>query len=204
VPAARSKAEGSDRRAQILEAAKSVFAERGVKASTVRDIGTRAQIQSGSLYYHFESKIDMVDEILTAFCSEVLAQYRVIAKSDVDDIERIRQMTRYAFSLIPEHSAAVQILMNDSADLVADARFGYLIDFNNEVERQWVNAVKRAIKSGYVRREIHPQVFYRFARDAILGTVRWYRPTGRLTIDRLSNDLSDIMLRGALTEEGRG
>lgn len=193
----------SDRRAEILEAAKSVFAERGVKASTVRDIGTRAEIQSGSLYYHFSSKIDMVDEILGAFCAQVLVHYREIAKADVEDVERVRMMVRYAFSLIPEHAAAVLILLNDSDDLIADPRFGYLVDFNYEVERHWVNTVKRAVKAGEIRREIHPQVFYRFARDAILGTIRWYRPTGRLGIDRLADDLSDVLLRGALTEQAK-
>ena len=44
-----------------------MFAERGLRATTVRDIADSAGILSGSLYHHFSSKEEMVDELLRGF-----------------------------------------------------------------------------------------------------------------------------------------
>ena len=53
----------SGRRDELLEIAAGLFADRGVRATTVRDIADAAGILSGSLYHHFDSKESMVDEI---------------------------------------------------------------------------------------------------------------------------------------------
>ena len=44
------------RREELLAIAASLFAERGFKNTTVRDIADAAGILSGSLYHHFDSK----------------------------------------------------------------------------------------------------------------------------------------------------
>jgi AcrR family transcriptional regulator len=186
----------SDRRAEVLEAAKAVFVERGVQASTVREIGARAGILSGSLYHHFESKAQIVDEILSSFCTEVLENYCRISKTDAPAVEHIRMMVHYALSLIPKHSAAVLILLNSSQDLVQESRFSYLVGFDAEVEQYWTEAVEEGIHAGTVRAGIDSWVFYRFARDAILGAIRWYRPSGTRSIDQLAGTFDELILSG--------
>lgn len=51
----------NSRRDELLELAAAMFAERGLRATTVRDIADSAGILSGSLYHHFSSKEEMVD-----------------------------------------------------------------------------------------------------------------------------------------------
>ena len=57
----------SSRRDELLELAATMFAERGLRATTVRDIADSAGILSGSLYHHFKSKEQMVEEVLRGF-----------------------------------------------------------------------------------------------------------------------------------------
>jgi AcrR family transcriptional regulator len=71
------------RRDEILEFAAGVIAERGIKDATVRDIGEAAGILSGSLYYHFDSKEQIVLELLKPSTDEnyaravaICAEYR--------------------------------------------------------------------------------------------------------------------------------
>ena len=73
-----SRTNDSERRAELLELAARMFAERGFRATTVRDIADAAGILSGSLYHHFDSKESMVDEILTGFLDELFGRYREI------------------------------------------------------------------------------------------------------------------------------
>jgi hypothetical protein len=39
-------------------------------------------------------------------------------------------------------------------------------------------------------------VFYRFARDAVWLTVRWYKPGGRYRIDELAEECTKILMEG--------
>ena len=52
-----------------------LFAEKGFKNTTVRDIADAAGILSGSLYHHFDSKEAMVDELLDSFQTALWEEY---------------------------------------------------------------------------------------------------------------------------------
>lgn len=55
----------SDRtRLAILNAAAKLFKERGYTATTLRDVADEAGMKAGSLYYHFSSKDEIMDEVL--------------------------------------------------------------------------------------------------------------------------------------------
>lgn len=71
----------NSRRGELLELAAAMFAERGLRATTVRDIADGAGILSGSLYHHFASKEEMVDELLRGFLDWLFARYRDIVDS---------------------------------------------------------------------------------------------------------------------------
>ena len=66
----------NSRRDELLELAATMFAERGLRATTVRDIADSAGILSGSLYHHFDSKESIGDEILAGFLDEIRADYQ--------------------------------------------------------------------------------------------------------------------------------
>ncbi|MBO1324815.1 TetR/AcrR family transcriptional regulator [Acetobacter sp. TBRC 12305] len=55
--------EQADRRHEILEIAAELFAERGYRATSIRDIAERAGLLAGSLYYHIRSKEALFVEI---------------------------------------------------------------------------------------------------------------------------------------------
>lgn len=57
------------RREAIVKAAREVFAEKGLLASTIDDVARRAEVAKGTIYLHFKSK----EEIFTALMDEGLA-----------------------------------------------------------------------------------------------------------------------------------
>jgi AcrR family transcriptional regulator len=52
-----------ERRAEILAAATQVFSEKGFHASTLNDIGERAEVSKGFIYTHFKTKEAVIDGI---------------------------------------------------------------------------------------------------------------------------------------------
>jgi AcrR family transcriptional regulator len=62
VPARPRRADASRNRARLVEAARSVFAERGT-AATVEEIARAADVGVGTLYRHFPRRIDLVEAV---------------------------------------------------------------------------------------------------------------------------------------------
>lgn len=69
-------------RDRILQAALEVFAERGFKAATVRDICARAGVNVASVNYHFRSKEALYREALVYSFKEADRQYPQAACAD--------------------------------------------------------------------------------------------------------------------------
>jgi AcrR family transcriptional regulator len=88
------------RRDELLELAATMFAERGLKATTVRDIADSAGILSGSLYHHFSSKEQMVDEVLRNFLDWLFARYQEIIDSEPNPLERLKGLFMTSFEAI--------------------------------------------------------------------------------------------------------
>ncbi len=68
----RRSREKAARRETILEAARGVFAERGILATTIDEIAERAEVAKGTIYLYFKSK----EEMLSALLDEGMALVR--------------------------------------------------------------------------------------------------------------------------------
>ncbi len=65
---------GVDRGQQIVEAALSVFAQRGFEAATNQEITERAGVNQGLIYFYFESKADVFFAAFEYHARLVMAQ----------------------------------------------------------------------------------------------------------------------------------
>jgi len=175
-----------------------MFAERGIKATTVRQIGASVGILSGSLYHHFGSKFDLVDAILADFCETTMASYSEIVAADDDTITKLRRMTGYAFSLIGDNPAAVLMIQNEGSMLSQQSRFQYLNTTERKVETMWIDVVRTGVKEGRIRPDVDPRIFYRIVRDSVAGSIRWYKPTPNHKIDAIAEEVITILLNGIL------
>ena len=115
-----------------------MMAERGLRATTVRDIADAAGILSGSLYHHFDSKESMVDEILRTFQDELFGQYDDILASDDDARTKLERAVLVSFDAIDRHHDEVAIFQNDAAYLLTFDRFAYLADRNRQSREVWL------------------------------------------------------------------
>lgn len=59
------RSRGRDSRAQILLAARELFAEQGFDRASMRAIAARAGVDAGLIYYHFKGKDDLLKAALT-------------------------------------------------------------------------------------------------------------------------------------------
>jgi TetR/AcrR family transcriptional regulator, cholesterol catabolism regulator len=185
-----------NRRDELLAIAATLFAERGFRNTTVRDIADAAGILSGSLYHHFDSKEAMVDELLDTFQSGLFDTFDEIVASDRGPRAKLEAVVRVSFEAIDQHHSEVAIFQNDAAYLSGFERFGYLGERNTRFERLWRGLLQEGVDAGELRQDLDVDLVYRFVRDTVWVAVTWYRPGGALSADQVADQYLTILLEG--------
>ena len=198
----RTRKTDSERRAELLRIAAELFADRGVKQTTVRDIAEAANILSGSLYHHFDSKESMVDEILTRFLDELWGRYHEITEADRGPRGTLEAIVTASFEAIDRHRAEVAIFQNDSKYLARFERFGYLEERNVEFRKLWVGLLQDGIRDGVFRADLDVDLVYRFVRDTVWVAAHWYRPGGALSAQDVAEQYLGILFNGIRSRRG--
>jgi AcrR family transcriptional regulator len=168
----------SERRTQMVGLAGDLFAEKGFRATTVREIADAAGILSGSLYHHFDSKESIADEILSSFLNEVLADYRAAAASAGSPRAVLEQIVRSTSHTLARHRAALAMLQNDWTYFAGQPRFGYLRTAVREIERTWITQLDRGKESGDFRADLDVRLTYRLLRDVLWIPSQWRQASG--------------------------
>ncbi|KAA1430330.1 TetR family transcriptional regulator KstR2 [Mycolicibacter arupensis] len=189
------------RRDELLNLAATMIAERGLRATTVRDIADAAGILSGSLYHHFSSKEEMVDEVLRDFLDWLFTRYQQIIDHETDPLARLTGLFLASFDAIEHRHAQVVIYQDEAKRLSSLERFSYLDERNRQQRKMWLDVLQQGIEAGCFQPDLDVDLVYRFIRDTTWVSVRWYQPGGPLTAEEVGRQYLAIVL-GGITKEG--
>jgi TetR/AcrR family transcriptional regulator, cholesterol catabolism regulator len=192
------------RRDELLELAATMFADRGLRATTVRDIADSAGILSGSLYHHFASKEQMVDEVLRGFLDWLFERYESIIDTEPNPLERLKGLFLASFEAIEKRHAQVVIYQDEAKRLSSQPRFAYVNERNKQQRKMWVDVLTQGIEEGYFRPDVDVDLVYRFIRDTTWVSVRWYQPGGPLTAEQVGRQYLAIVLGGITAGSPKG
>jgi TetR/AcrR family transcriptional regulator, cholesterol catabolism regulator len=188
------------RRDELLDLAAAMFAERGLRATTVRDIADSAGILSGSLYHHFKSKEQMVEEVLRDFLDWLFGRYQEIVETETDPLKRVEGLFMASFEAIEHRHAQVVIYQDEAKRLSSLPQFGFVDERNRQQRTMWVDILKQGVAEGRFRPDLDVDLVYRFIRDTTWVSVRWYQPGGPLTAEQVGRQYLAIVLGGITTE----
>lgn len=184
------------RRDELLDLAATMFAERGLRATTVRDIADSAGILSGSLYHHFKSKEQMVEEVLRDFLDWLFGRYQEIVDTEPNPLERLKGLFMTSFEAIEDRHAQVVIYQDEAKRLSSLPQFDFVDARNKEQRKMWIDLLNEGVEQGCFRPDIDVDVVYRFIRDTTWVSVRWYQPGGPLTAEEVGRQYLSIVLGG--------
>jgi len=185
----------------MVAIAAELFAQKGYRATTVREIADAAGILSGSLYHHFDSKESIGDEILTGFINEVLANYRAAVAGAADPRAALKQIVRTTTRTLSQHRAALAMLQNDWNLFATQPRFAYLPKALREIERIWIGQLELGKQAGLFRADLDAKLTYRLLQDALWIPAAWRRTRGYST-DQAVEGLLRILFDGIADHPG--
>jgi AcrR family transcriptional regulator len=197
---ASTRAVRTDRRAQILRAAKQAFSQKGFHSASVSDIIERAGIARGTFYLYFESKRDVFDKLLEDLLVELRACIRPIdlAPGSAPPVEQLRGNILRVQELVLREPELFQILLHQARGLDA-ASAAIVASFYERVLTLIERSLEHGMRIGLIR-PCNPAII----SSCILGTVKevagWLIVQPKQSVDRnaLVNEILSFGLRGLL------
>lgn len=179
-----------DRRTQLLNAARAVFARKGYEEATVSEIVGRAGVAQGTFYLYFPGKESLAGafaEALSERFAEVAAERTARCRSFDTALIRVFE----AAYLVADEHRDIFMVANRGLELVDD-----LDEWMNRTApaRQWLEAfVAEWQQQGVIDSRIRPAVTARVLRDALDRAAKAFIMFGDRNYGR---DLAELLRRG--------
>lgn len=188
-------------RQRILDAAAQIFMSQGYANARLSDIAAAAGLQTGSLYYHFDSREALVEEVLHLGIAVAWEHVRTALGALPDDatpLDRvragIRAHTEVQLEISDYSSAHARII----SQVPPDVRRRNLVDQINYGE-YWDDLFRDAVTSGEVRSDLDLYVVRMLMFGALNWTSEWYRARAGKTVEMIADQALALMLHGLAT-----
>ncbi len=176
---------------KIIDAARSIFAEKGLAAATVDDITERADIGRGSFYYHFSNKEELIREIIGEILKELTVQMESNSRKQKDLGLMLDAMINTHIDFFSSRWEDFVLYYQGRADLTLEQTFEGLetpfMDYLSSIENLVDSAVPQPISKPKLRR----------LACAIAGFIAGYYSFASIATENEDIDKSFMSLRYA-------
>lgn len=186
----------SARRLELRAAAARLFRKVGYSRATVRDIAKAVGLQSGSIFYYFQTKEDILEEVMSEGMRHFLESAAAALRDEITPQMRLRALLiGHLKALHSRDSDELTVVLSEWRSLSATSR-RRIVKQRDEVDAAWDKVLRELAAAGHVRGDLD------IVRLAILGAVnwslQWYDKRGKLSIEELADQLLDLFVPGAL------
>src|SRR5580692_4867583 len=188
--------EPRDRRELIVSTAAEMFARKGIRSTTVREIADVVGVLSGSLYHYFSSKDEIVKEILMGFLDTIRAEYDEVLARGLGAAETLRAVVLVSLQVARQQPDATAIYQNELRYLRESPQYSDVQAAAADVQRVWLGVIERGVAEGAFRDDIAPRVFHRLIRDAVWLSGRGQHPDAGYPTGQLADAITSIFLDG--------
>jgi len=195
-----------DSRQEILRTAARLFQQRGYDATSMNDVATALKLSKGGLYHHFQSKDEILFEIMNHAME--ITQERVVdpVRGFAAPEERLRALIRLHIEVVlSPRDREITVMLHENHPLPPALRkrinsrkkdyIHFLENLIAEVQRKVQDEVQ---EKG--RQQTKIKVSPRAAAFALLGMInwiyQWYKPEGELQAQNLIPQFTDLIFGG--------
>ncbi|GGL13974.1 TetR/AcrR family transcriptional regulator [Nocardia jinanensis] len=179
-------------RADVFDAALTLFAERGYHGTSLKQVAERLDIRTPSLYNHMESKSSLLKEIVLGTLDRVVGDFdRVIAEID-SPVERLRAATEVYALHHATHPREALVVNQDSTSLDEPERTTAQ-QIRRRHEREFRQIIIDGQEAGVFTVE-NPKLASFAIREMSVSIARWFHEGGALTAEEVARQYSEYAL----------
>jgi AcrR family transcriptional regulator len=187
--------DGASRETRVRAAALRLFREKGYHATSMRDIALEVGMNKGSLYSYIRSKEDLLIPLFGHAMGLLTAEIEAItADASLTPTERLTRAIHAHVLNVAENLDILTVYLSEWRQLASES----LADVREKRER-YAALFFGILEDGVQRGEFRPMD----TRVAMLNMIgmcnwlfRWYRPDGRLTPDKIADEMVELVLNG--------
>jgi AcrR family transcriptional regulator len=180
----------------FVAAATALFAEKGFNGTSIGDLANKLGLTTASLYYHVSGKQELLLRVLEDGMSSFLSRLEELAQEDVEPREKIRLAVENHLHFVLTHKQEVAVFLRERRFLQSPLRESYDARVNR-YDHLFTEVIREGMATGTV-----PPGDPTLLRLAILGMinwiVEWYEPGGRLTIEDIKAQMTDLIMERML------
>ena len=181
----------ANRREELLRTAARLFVEKGFHATTTRDIADAVGMRSGSPFYHFRSKQDLLKAVMIEGLESGNVRTLAAIEGVDEPAQRLRTLIRTHLGNLLEGDRHAPMLLSESRALDASARAEIAAAFDR-YQIPWQMTLDELEAQGKIASAAAPVRLYLFGM--LNWTSQWYRPDGPLTLDELADQAVAMLL----------
>jgi AcrR family transcriptional regulator len=183
------------RRDQILKTATRIFCEKTYHGTTLQEIANAVGMLKGSLYYYITSKEKLLANIILDALQTLNEDLLRVENADLTPVERLRQIVREHVKFNAKYREAGTLFLTERNVISSLDEIDKMMQIFERRDKLITRTLRGAIKAGVYR-----PVDIRITSLAIVGLCNsvlfWYRPSGRLSDDEISNTFFELLHQG--------
>jgi len=192
-PRARRNNE-SNRRDELLRVSAKLFREKGFDGTSIRDISAAAGMHSGSPFYHFKTKQDILVAVMEQGLAEGLRKSEEVMALSIPSEQKLKGLIRAQLgTILEEGSDFIPVLLYDWRSLTSANR-RRIVAMKDRYDALWQEVIDELKRAGHMPGDAQ------LVRLLILGAVNWagtwYRAGGRLSLDDVAEGAARLFLQG--------
>jgi TetR/AcrR family fatty acid metabolism transcriptional regulator len=184
----------------IIQAAVSVFAEKGFYSAKVSDVAKKAGVADGTIYNYFKNKDDILISLFEKKMDYVLKQFDEALSNISDPIKKLQLFFSTYFNIIKEDenlAEVFQVELRQSEKFLKDYHNQKFIDYLNII----ATILNEGIKAGFFRMDIKVDILKvmifgaidEVARQWILGA------NAKYSLEEAAQQISKLIIDGLTT-----
>jgi len=175
----------------IIEAATDIFAEKGIHATTLMEIGKEVGLSKASLYYYVKNKEQIIADVLRVVLDDINERTDKLTDPNSSALDKLKM--RAKAHIEGGFSTTGQFIANNLDYLSQEKTTASMMREHEEPARQ---LLQQAIDAGEIR-AVDIVVAVKMLYSALNNMARWYKPEYG-TLDDMFERTWDIFVGGVL------
>jgi AcrR family transcriptional regulator len=182
----------SNRRADLLRVSARLFRERGFDGTTIRDIADAVGMRSGSPFYHFKSKQEILAAVMEEGLTAGLPAAEAIVAGDLPPRAKFLALVRAHLEIVlGEGHDFIPVLLYDWRCLTPELQQRVLV-LRDRYDQLWQDVVSELSAAGLLKTD--SAVARLLLMGAINYSVLWYKPGQGSNLDQIAGEAVAMFL----------
>ena len=187
-------------RDNILQAAASIFQEKGYHATSMQDIAEAVDLKKGSLYHHVNSKQEILLALLDEALGLIVERLESVISPDLSPSQKLRRVMHAYLGFLTENRSLSSVLLLEYRSLEPEFK-GLHIPSRDQVDHIWQKIIEEGVTQGEFQ-TLEPGLTSKALLGVLNWTITWYREDGQLSAEQIADRFTDLFLQGLYIRDG--